>query len=321
MKGGLSFNFSSFSFSPGNLSDMNSPRERNSTPIPKGGFPSLQMERFRMKKTTIRLSVLSILAVFAAARAELVRNPTAVGASLDFGQITKGSIYIAKDRQVSGRNPAEDSLYDNQPITRTGVYLTESGTYNERLTIKLTLGGLFWYALPYSPNFLWRRTQFGPGVGEAQGLYAFGSDPKNPVAKLQFGLFPHKYSDAVNLGEYLYRSGTYPGTLVTGGWSYINSAAYMAQGIRLTVPLLGGMISNDVTFYMERDLEPQNDISPGYVLTVKPVPFLEFGAGAVWAHAISMNSDNLTPHFDNNKYSKATKRPYSIATADTCPCG
>lgn len=269
-----------------------------------------------MKKSATSFTGILALSLFCATatRAELVRNPTQVGASFDVGQIVKGRLYDGSDASSSFKG-------DKQQITRTGVYLTESGTYNDRLSIYLTVGGLFWYALPEGTSFQTKRIQFGPGVGQAQGIYAFGSDPHNPVATLQFGLFDHKYSESVDLGEYLYRSGTYPGVIVTGGWSYINSASYMAQGLHLDVPLLGGKLKNDFTLFMERDLEPTNDLSPGYVVTYKPVEFLELGAGAVWSHAISFEPSRLDRKDPANQYSKATDKPAGMTPADTCPCG
>jgi hypothetical protein len=241
-----------------------------------------------------------VACLFSTASAELVRNPTAVGTSIDLGQLVKGDLYDGSSHLGRVRN---------QTLTRTGVYLTESGTYNDRLTVKLTIGGLFWFAIPETKDFQDRRVQFGPGVGQAQGLYAFGSNPKEPSATLQFGLFPHKYSESVNLGEYLYRSGTYPGTLVSGGWSYLNAAAYLSQGARLTIPTFSNKLSHDITLYMERDLEPAHDLSPGYMVTFKTGEFLEIGAGLIWSHAISLNSDRLAPKTDDNAYNTVTKLP------------
>jgi hypothetical protein len=126
---------------------------------------------------------------------------------------------------------------------------------------------------------------------------------------LQFGLFPHKYSESVNLGEYLFRSGTYPGTLYSGGWSYLNSASYLAQGLRLTVPMLGGKLKHEFMLYMERNLQPAHDISPGYMVTYKPVNFFDVGGGVVWSHAISLNSKRLAPKTPANQYSKTRGRP------------
>ncbi len=257
-----------------------------------------------------RIFAALLLALAAPLRAELERHPTQVGTNIDVGQIVQGVLY---DGSQFTTTPAKGN---KQVITRTGVYLTESGTYNKRLDVTLTVGGLFWFSLPEDVSFQTRRLQFGPGVGQAQGVYAFGADPANPAAKLQFGLFPHKYSQTVNLGEYLFRSGTYPGTLVTGGWSYLNSAAYLAQGARLSVPTLDGRVTHDLTLYIERDLEPVHDISPGYLLTVRPVDGLEVGGGLVWAHGLSLNSKRLAPKVEENAYSKITNKPIKGA-ADT----
>jgi hypothetical protein len=266
------------------------------------------------RSTTVRFLQGTIAAaIFAAsAQADLVRNPPKLGTSIDLGQIVAGEIW--KEATPMGRA-------DGQVITRTGVFFTESAIYNDRLTIRLTIGGLFWFALPEESGAETRRVLFGPGVGEAQGSYAFGADPLDPVATLQFGLFPHKYSDAVNLGEYLYRSGAYPGYLVTGGWSYMNSSSYLAQGLRLTVPMLDGMLRHEFTMYMERDFEPAHDISPGYMITAKPTGFLELGAGAVWAHGLPLNRDKeLTPKRLENSYSKSTGRASNQDTAAVNPC-
>ncbi len=237
----------------------------------------------------------------AAARAELVRNPTAVGANFDLGQVVRG--YVENSANNNG-------TLNGQVLTRTGVYVTESGIYNDRLSIRLTVGGLFWYPLTEGNSFATRLIHFGPGVGQAQGEYAFG-DVKSPAAKLQFGLFPLKYNpDAKNLGEYLYRSGTYPGYIQTGGWSFLDAAAYMAQGARLNLSTFGGKVVHDATVFMERDIEPNGDLSPGYMLTLKPASFFEFGGGVVWAHGFQLRADTVVaPNIAGNAYDKTNGRP------------
>lgn len=237
------------------------------------------------------LAAMTLLA-FAPKRtqAELVMEPKHIGAYVDYGQALN-----------------ED---DKQALNRTGVYLTVSGTHDERLQVTATLGGLFWYGFPELPSSS-RLIKFGPGVGQAQAVYSFGEDPGNPTAKLQFGLFPLKYnSDAANLGEYLYRSGTYPGYVWNGGWSYINSASHLLQGARLTIPTFGGKVTHDITLHMERDVaQPLHDFSPGYMITAKPNNFVEVGAGFVWSNAISFKPSRLAPKKENNAYVKSTGLP------------
>jgi hypothetical protein len=259
-----------------------------------------------MKPNAARLLKIAVIAGIVGAvttQAELVRHPVKIGTNIDFGQIVSGETW--DNGQYLGR--AED-----QVITRTGVYLTESGTYDDRLTFRMSIGGLFWYQLPEGSSFKTRIIQFGPGVGQAQGIYSFGEDPKNPSATLQFGLFPHKYSDATNLGEYLYRSGAYPGYLMSGGWSFLNSASYLAQGVRFQMPMLDGKLRHSVSIYMERNIEPAHDLSPGYEVSYKPVPFVELGAGVVWAHGIPIKPKKvLSPKNYRNAYNKATGLPYA----------
>lgn len=247
-------------------------------------------------------AILSATALAAAtlaepARAELTVAPKQVGASMDLGQIKSGKI---------GIGDAED-----QVLSRTGVYLSTSGTYNRKLELRMTIGGLFWYPLPEG-NTPERILRFGPGVGEAQAKYHFGPADE-PTATLQMGLFPLKYNaDATNLGEYLFRSGTYPGYIWTGGWSYLNSAAYLAQGLRFSFSQFDGVLKHDFSLLMERDIEPTGDFSPGYVVTFKPSRVLELGAGAVWSHGLSLNGKRLSPESRTNAYVTATKQPLSL---------
>lgn len=259
----------------------------------------------RIKKTALLL-----LAIPALAPAELVRDPMSIGTSWDMGQIVTGKLNTSGNDEIR---------VEDQFLTRSGIYLTQSGVYNERLHIAVTIGASFWTPLPEEGPWLFRTVQGGAGIGQAQAKYNFG-DPEDPAASLQFGIFPIKYNpDAKNLGEYLYRSGTYPGVLYTGGWSYLNSAAYLAQGIRFQMPHWGGKFSHSLTFTMERDLQRNKDITPGYLFTLKPVDFFEFGAGIVWSHGIPLGGDStLTPIRCRNAYNKKTNKPYSEANGDVC---
>jgi hypothetical protein len=223
----------------------------------------------------------------------LVMSPKRLGGYVDVGQAFR------------------DEPKDKQALSRTGTYLTISGVHNERLEVTATLGGLFWYAFPELSNTS-RILRFGPGVGQAQAVYSFGDDPlNNPTSQLQFGLFPVKYNkDAANLGEYLFRSGTYPGYVATGGWSYLNSASFLMQGVRWTLPTLDGKVTHEFTVHMERDYaQPLHDFSPGYMVTAKPIPAVEIGGGVVWSNALTFSSKRLAPKDPNNAYSKSTGLP------------
>lgn len=220
--------------------------------------------------------------------AELEVHPNHFGASVDLGQVVE----------------SQDKLPDNQPITRTSAYMAMSGTWDKRFDINLGMGGVFWYALP-EKNFRDRLLLSGFGVGQAEGVYAFG-EPESPSARLHMGVFNHKYNpDARNLGEYLFRSGAYPGYIWSGGWSYFNSASYSAQGFLLEIPTLGGKVSHDFALFMERNISPTHDLTPAYLVSVKPTAGITFGAGVSWQNGLSLRGDSvLAPRQRLNAYYK-----------------
>jgi hypothetical protein len=260
----------------------------------------------------VKNSALLLLGIAAMARADFERNPISLGTNWDMGQLVQGKL---------NKSDGKELRVENQFLTRTGIYLTESGSYNKRLDIAVTVGALFWTPLPEAEHWMNRTVQMGIAIGQAQGLYKFGN-PEDPAATLQFGIFPIKYNpDARDLGEYLYRSGTYPGVVYTGGWSYLNSAAYMAQGLRFTMPHWGGKFTHSLTFTMERDFQRNKDFTPGYLFTLKPADFFEFGGGLVWTHGVPLGGDSsLTPIKCKNAYFKATGKPVTAAEADAGAC-
>ena len=243
------------------------------------------MHMKQMKKKTAFIASIICTACVAsnAGGPKIDHAPLEIGTAIDIGQIVSGA-----DDGVTG-DPT-----DAQMIQRTAVYLNQLTTVNDRLLIKVGVGGLFFFGSPESRNDAASRAiRFGPGVGQAQGIYKFG-DLENPSWTLQFGYFPYKYNpDAKNLGEYLLRSGGYPGYEVTGGWSIMNSALYMASGLRIHGSFLSGKLSADLNIFMERDIEPIYDISPSLLATYKPVSMVEMGAGAEFAHAIPVIPSKL----------------------------
>lgn len=258
-----------------------------------------------MMNLSIRLGLSTLAALVAiapmASAQDLVRHPLSFGASMDYGIIVKGRFL----EQVG-----PDSVGDGQVITRTGFFLSEGARYGN-LDIRITLGGLYWSVLPEKRDeFEKQLVYFGAGIGQSRATYSFGG-VEEPWAVATMGFFPIKYNpDSKNLGEYLYRSGTYPGVLYTGGMSFLNSSAYLAQGFRFQLPTLGGKLSHDFTLTMERDMEPIYDFSPGYSFTWKPLDHFELGGGLVWAHGLPVRPDSvLTPRSFKNAYDKRTGRP------------
>lgn len=199
---------------------------------------------------------------------------------------------------VSGWNEDMRNDFDMQFLQRTSVWLMlHKKSVDHRLEIKMGVGGVFWYVLPEMDGSSHTRlVKFGPGIRQAQLTYHFG-DLERPWLDITAGYFPFKYNpEASNLGEYLLRSGTYPGFLVTGGWNIINSALYMAQGINFSMNFWENRLKANLLLPMERDNPPMHSISPTLIASVKPVPLIEVGAGATWNHGISVKPSKESPH-------------------------
>jgi hypothetical protein len=243
----------------------------------------------------------SFLAVFAAmtlvVHAEdedgFVRHPISVTGFTEWGQLMNGEI-ATQNRQSS----------KFQALQRTGMGVSLSATYKEILDLRASFGGIFWYSLPELPAAHERLPKGGAGIGEVTGIYHI------PLGDLQFGLFGEKYnSDAKNLGEYLFRSGTYPATLMTGGFELVNTAGFLAQGVKFSMDHFGGKFHHELGIFAERGNEPNFDLSPNYLFTYKPNPVFEIGGGAVFAHLIQIQPDKDTPKARINAYNVDTKKP------------
>lgn len=218
---------------------------------------------------------------------DVMLKPLSLGTQVDLGQVVKGKW--------------NESVVDENFIQRTSVWVIQEIHVGDRLEMRAGIGGMFWYDIDNPPPgeanirpFV-TSTKFGPGIARADMLYRFGSDPANPAVILQAGYFPFKYNpDAANLGEYLLRSGTYPGYLVSGGWNLMGNG-YMMQGVRVSVPLFGGKVVNEFLLPVERDLPPTGDLSPTYVVTATPVRGVEVGGGVSCHHCIAVKPSVTSP--------------------------
>ncbi len=126
------------------------------------------------------------------------KGPTKIGAWIDVGQLWKAT------------NDYESSM-NRQILNRSKISLAQIATVNENLTLAGAVGGLFFYSLPADPGAAHTRLiKFTAVIEEASGHYKWG-DPDEPSYEAKFGLFFNKYNaSSKNLGEYLWRSTTYP---------------------------------------------------------------------------------------------------------------
>jgi len=138
----------------------------------------------------------------------------------------------------------------------------------------------------------------GFSLKEAQGIYTFGDDPKNPPLQIALGYFPFKYNpQATNMGEYLssYRTGSYATYIIN---DFDNCKARML-GLRVSSTLFS-KLKQDVLLISETIVgnngnTPVGDYSLSYVVGYKVENFLDVGAGIYWNRLLPIDPSQTTP--------------------------
>lgn len=123
------------------------------------------------------------------------------------------------------------------------------------------------------------------------------------IFQAEFGYFPFKYNpQSVNLGEYLYRSGTYPGFLISGFENSTDKPKLCGLHLSYTMKL-AGLLRHDLLLTTEMDFYPLHDPNLGYIFTyTPPVPFFELGGGVEWARFIPVEKSRTTPGLDEDNF-------------------
>lgn len=242
-----------------------------------------------------------LLATAAAAQnapSDSVRTRLILKSFLDYGHIVSGT------NEYPGSGVSRDIRM--QPLSRANfLAIQEVATGN--FDVAAGLAGLIWW--PYGGGITdasERVMNVKPMIPVARARWRFG-DPAANSGALLVGTFGHKYNpDAKNLGEYLYRSGAYPGYLfTTEGWLLMNRAGNYSHGAMLSLSHLGGALKQNFTLFMETNYYPIGDFSPGYDVSYTSKWF-ELGGGAVFHHYLALRPSVLEPDAPGNLYVHAT---------------
>lgn len=256
------------------------------------------LESFSRMTGLAAIAGLLALAPASAQDGEVIRHDLSIRSFMDFGHIVKGTIPDAPQ----GVPPDAKML----PLNRANVSVIQSVAL-DNFDVLVGIAGLIWW--PYGggiTNVSERAMNVRPMVPVARARWRFGNPETNSGAFL-LGTFSHKYNpDARNLGEYLYRSGTYPGFLWTNeGWLLMNRAANRIHGGMLSLSQFGGALRHNFTLFMQTSYHPVGDFSPGYDVSYTRKWF-EIGGGAVLNHYLSLRPSFLTPKVNNNTLIRVT---------------
>ena len=254
-----------------------------------------------MNKTVLTLACgIGFLASAALAEGEDAKveiKPLSIGALEEFGQLGRG-IYKMGAPGNSGE------VWTNDWIDHLGAFVTAEAVVDDRLFLTGGLGGVFQFRKPEvdNPGFYGsQRKGFFIGPTKAVAEYRFG-DPAHSWLTMGSGMFMYKYNpDAVDLGEYLYRSGAYPAYTMTGGYVLVNSAAANLQGFKTSLEI--GGFRADILLTTETNLAPLYDWSLGAIVSYKIADGLvELGAGVNFKRLLQVNPSRTSPHKVENGY-------------------
>ena len=212
-------------------------------------------------------------------------------ASLRLGQIVKG-----EKETVIGKDVKSDHVWVQEMITGLSL-ISEFKNVPARGNIGVEIS-MCNDNSPAPDDFgRTRRLNFYPYLSRADLLFDILAR-ENASLELDVGYFPFKYNSSVrNLGEYLFRSGTYPQYLITE----IDFPMARLLGLRF-----GGSIWKKLNFDILATVNTEwtaiGDLNLTGLLSWKPHPFFEVGGGFSWCSIISADWDKTTPLVKGSRY-------------------
>ncbi len=218
-------------------------------------------------------------------------KPLSLGAFSEFGMLQSGRF---------SQNPA----FHDEWVDHFGAYFVQSAVVDNDWFFNIGLGGIFEFQKPEVVNPEWGGTQyknFFVGPSEANVEYRWLSGEGREIG-LGFGQFGYKYNpDATNLGEYLFRTGPYPNYILTGGYSFINSAYANLQGLKARFHQ--GSLSVDLFLTTETVMPPLYDLSLAGVMKYSVGGgLLELGLGINAKRLIPIRPSKTSPQTMTNSY-------------------
>lgn len=191
---------------------------------------------------------------------------------------------------------------ENNFLQRTGLFVALKATRNDRLILEGVLGGIYWNPT-YNENTNAESDlrYFAAVAPRASVTYLFG-DLAKPSFLVEAGAFSYKYNDnARNLGEYMFRSISYPAQVFTGGLNWVGVDRASVLGLRLTQPL-GQVFSHDLIVSLETTQLPYNDMNLTYMAKAKAGRVLKVGAGIQFSRILPIRPSHTNPDILLNRY-------------------
>jgi len=170
---------------------------------------------------------------------------------------------------------------------------------SQRLHLYMTVECQMSFSYPYDQYAVWEghQPQFSFYPERAEALYSFG-DPDAPFLKAGFGYFPFKTNpDAKNLGDYLFRTGTYPVYVI----NYFNRPYARLLGVRASSTLFEDF-HQDLLLTSSNLLPPLVDLTLSYLASYSIFKVVDVGAGISVCHLVTVDDKITTPQNPGSTY-------------------
>jgi hypothetical protein len=243
--------------------------------------------------STIVIGIFTLFLPVFSTDVEVEHKPVSIAALQEIGMFESG--VVGEDRLVA---------LNNEWVDHFGAFVNKEIVINGRLHLYGGLGGIFQFRKPEvvsSDVFGHQRKGFFIGPTRTEALFHFG-DLEKPFLKLGLGMFGYKYNpEAANLGEYLFRTGTYPNYIMSGGYSFINNAVGYLQGAKALFEINNFKL--DVLITTETGMPPLYDFSLAAVAGYNMLNgFIDIGAGFNMQRFIPVKPSRTTKEHQLNGY-------------------
>ncbi|MCD6024046.1 MAG: hypothetical protein K0Q91_962 [Fibrobacteria bacterium] len=216
-------------------------------------------------------------------------KPLRTFASYEFGQFEGGT-----------NNKGDDV---KELISHASVWILQEATLNEHARVRAGVGAAYFFVSPrsFGDNPFSHSKRSAVGLTEAHGEFDIASSGDDMWLQLKAGVFGYKYNpDAKNLGEYMYRTWTYPNVITTGGLDFVNSAAAQLTGLS-ALTRIGGL-KNEVLLTVETDRPPVHSLSLADMVSYNLGGILEVGGGFMFNNFYNPDPAQVTARKPENSY-------------------
>ena len=242
------------------------------------------MNRFRILSAAITAGVFLYVSICQgedSATVQVKLTPSGF-ASTQIGEIVKGGVN-------SKTNKSMDNTWMKQVIAGLSVNAAFSARSSLCIGLEMQMYNDFPISLTQQPQY--RYNYFYPYLSQAEFKHTFGNI-ENPYLTLSAGYFPFKYNrDVRNLGEYLFRTGTYPQYILND----FDFPLARLMGVHAGYTPLSNL-KVDAIFYTNIQWYALGDWNLAAIASYTIADFIDVSLGGSLNSLFSSDSTLTTPH-------------------------